>query len=172
MRHYIWPSVLLWIVDRLFRVIRTAVFHGGIFRSKYDSMLDAYVEVLSSDFLRITLRCPSYLHWYPGQFAYLSIPGLSTFGAHPFTISNVNLQPGSKEADMYTKEQASNKSLDTLTFIIKVRSGLTRRIRSASRADEPMRVLFDGPYGQPPLLLGFETVILIAGTIIVTVTIN
>ncbi|EDR02301.1 uncharacterized protein LACBIDRAFT_332472 [Laccaria bicolor S238N-H82] len=50
---------------------------------------DASVDILSSQFLCITLHQPSYFCWVTSQSTYLSFPGLLSlpFEAHPFTIS-------------------------------------------------------------------------------------
>jgi predicted ferric reductase len=156
----------MWSVDRLLRTIRIVVFNFGYFKLKHPATLNSHVEVLSPDFLRITLRRPNYIHWVPGQCAYLTIPGLSTLGAHPFTISNIDVPLTSKK---FTEKQLSDESLDhfhkskQMSFLVRVHKGFTQHMRSAARDKESLNILFDGPYGDPPLLTGFDTVVLIAG---------
>jgi ferric-chelate reductase len=168
--YYVWPSVLMWGVDRLLRAARTLVFNFGYFSIKRAATLDANVEVLSPDFLRIKLRRPDHIHWTPGQCAYLTIPGLSTLDAHPFTISTIDMPPPSKTSTMHFDKEASYESLDhldeskQLTFLVRVHKCFTKLVRNATHDDESMKIFFDGPYGEPPLLKGFETVVLIAGT--------
>lgn len=163
----------MWSVDRLLRAMRMVVFNFGYFRLKRASMLDAHVEVLSPDFLRVTLRRPSHVHWAPGQCAYLTIPGLSTLDAHPFTISNIDVPCTYKKSTMHLEKQASYETLGDfdeskqLTFLIRVHNGFTKLLRSTTQDDESMKIFFDGPYGEPPLLSGFETVVLIAGKYLV-----
>jgi len=169
--YYVWPAALLWAVDRLIRAIRIVVVNFGYFKPKRVATLDAHFDVLSSDFLRITLQRPSYVRWAPGQSAYLTIPGLSTIGAHPFTISSIDILHISNEKSTAAPEKhLSTKSFDSsnkfkeLTFLVRVHRGFTRRIRNAARDKEPLNIYFDGPYDSPPIMRGFETVILISGT--------
>ena len=149
----------MWAVDRVIRVARNIFFNFK---------LNAKVEVLSPDFLRITLRRPNYTHWVPGQYAYLAIPGLLALGSHPFTISTIDVPHRNKKLAIQDTNNVSDGSLDEskqLTFLIRVNKGFTRRVRNAARDDESesMNIFFEGPYGEPPLLTGFETVMLIAG---------
>jgi ferric-chelate reductase len=133
------------------RLIRTCVFNFVCYQ------LDAQVDVLSSDFLRVTLQRPGHTHWAPGQFAYLTVPGLSFLGSHPFTISSIDVP-------RHDSDDSSHLNLKQLKFLVRVHKRLTRCLRSAARDREPIKVLFDGPYGTSPVITGFETVILIAGT--------
>jgi ferric-chelate reductase len=151
MSYYVWPSVLLWSIDRVFRLVRIFVFNFVCYK------LDAQVDVLSSDFLRITLQRPGHTHWAPGQFAYLTVPGLSFLGSHPFTISSIDVPH-------LDGNNSSQLDLKQIKFLVRVHKRLTRCLRSAARDGEPIKVLFDGPYGASPQVTGFETVILIAGT--------
>jgi ferric-chelate reductase len=164
--YYVWPSVLMWAVDRVLRALRNIVYNLGYFGAgKRVSTLDASVEVLASDFVRVTLRRPDHIHWTPGQCAYLTIPGLSTFDAHPFTISTIDAPPRSKKSLNHFDKEKSIDPFDEskkLTFLIRVHKGFTKLVRNAVQDDESMKIFFDGPYGEPPLLKGFETVILIA----------
>lgn len=54
-----------------------------------------------------------------------------------------------------------------LTFLVGVRKGFTKRlmdtVQSGSGGSADMKVLMDGPYCSPPVLRGYETVVLIAG---------
>jgi FAD-binding domain len=149
----------MWIVDRLLRAICIVVFNSGYFGTRGHTC-DASVEVLSPEVLRVTLRRPNHVYWKPGQYAYLRIPGLSTLGGHPFSISTVDVPH-------FRQQQLSAVSLDhdrsqeykQLMFLVRVQKRLTQCVQRR----DPIKILFDGPYGSPPLLIGFETVILIAG---------
>lgn len=160
----IWPSFLLWGIDWFLRLIRIVLFNSSLFSAKRRTQSpvelgNAVVDVLSPHFLRITLPRPHYFHWLPGQSAYLSFPGISTspFENHPFTISSINEPAGDPE------KQRGDRSL---VFLVRVRKGATRKLlEHASRSVQaPLKVFIDGPYSSPPLLVGFDTVVLIAGT--------
>jgi ferric-chelate reductase len=89
---------------------------------------------------------------------FLTFPGISTlpFESHPFTISNV----------ASSSEIVKNKGERELVFLIKARNGLTGRLRNVAKdnSGKIINVVLDGPYGSPPDLSPFSTVILIAGT--------
>lgn len=167
---YIWPSFLIWGLDRLLRALRIVVFNFGYLRLKSTTELDARVEVLSPQFIRITLRRPSYFHWVPGQCAYLTIPGISLFQAHPFTISSIDspYEALSIEDEKLELEKAPIsphlKGSKELVFFCRVRKGFTENLREASRDGGLWKIILDGPYSTPPILRGFETIVLIAGT--------
>lgn len=61
----------------------------------------------------------------------------------------------------------SKEGFKQLVFLVKVRDGFTKRLLHAAGLweDQIMRVLVDGPYGSPPLLGGYDVVILIAGAL-------
>ncbi|GLB45169.1 putative ferric reductase NAD binding domain [Lyophyllum shimeji] len=171
--HYVWPSFVIWGLDRVIRMLRILIYNAGYLRKSSVEELGR-VEALSPHFVRITLQRPAYMHWRPGQSAYLMVPGVSAspFEAHPFTISSIDVP--SEVHDTSAKEDASRKSSSSrseddivvtkqLTFLIRVRSGFTKRLLAAAAKDQAMRVILDGPYSSPPLLRGYETVVLIAG---------
>lgn len=80
---------------------------------------------------------------------YLTFPGISVspLEAHPFTIATV-------DAGLQSYE---------LKFFIRVRDGFTKRLLDSIEVIDNMKVLLDGPYSSPPLLVGYDSVLLIAG---------
>ncbi|RDB30109.1 Ferric/cupric reductase transmembrane component 1 [Hypsizygus marmoreus] len=177
--YYIWPAFLIWGLDRLLRAVRIVAFNSGYFRKNFADQ-NAHIDVLSPHFVRITLHRPGYLHWLPGQSAYLTMPSVSAFPfeAHPFTISTIDSPsettdspsetPVNEKAEHPLDEASSGSrivtsSLKKLTFLVRVRSGFTKNLLNAAEKDAPTKVILDGPYSSPPLLKGFETVVLIAG---------
>lgn len=151
----VWPSFLLWGLDRFLRVARLIAFNFGSFKSISRTESNATISLLSHDFLRVTLDLPARFHWLPGQSAYLTFPGVSTspFEAHPFTISTIDA----------IDETEGQNHFKTLVFLVRVRNGFTRRLLQHAPGDENTRVFLDGPYSSPPLLVGFDSVVLIAG---------
>lgn len=167
--YYVWPAFAIWGLDRLIRLIRIAAYNAGYFRKGSVEQFGR-VEVLSPHFARITLQRPSHMHWRPGQSAYLTIlsASASPFEAHPFTISTIDVPleaPDTGEKGEASSPPIKNDGVVTkkLTFLIRVRSGFTKRLLDAAAKDQEMKVILDGPYSSPPLLRGFETVVLIAG---------
>ena len=91
------------------------------------------------------------------------MPGVSIvpFEAHSFTIASIPQD----EAD---KDKAS---LNELVFYVGTKRGFTRRLRDLVQCGSgdkgiPLSVYIDGPYGSPPDLNAFRTVILIGGRVV------
>lgn len=127
--------------------------------------MDATLEPLSPNFLRLRLRRPPHFHWSPGQTAYLIMPSVSTipFEAHPFTIASIDttgeVTPASDkeslgETEPYWKE---------LVFFINVHGGFTKKLGDVAQKGEKIKVFVDGPYGKSPDLTYYDTSVLIAG---------
>ena len=153
------PAMILWGLDRFMHFARIIIFNSGNFgyfkpTPSTSEDFDASVDVLSPQFLRITLHRPNHFRWVAGQCAYLSFPGVSSlpFEAHPFTIST-------------TYDPDPSPFGNKLIFYARVRDGLTRKLRDRATEGEKFRVFLDGPYDSPPALVGYSTSILIAGTI-------
>ncbi|KAF9464528.1 iron reductase [Collybia nuda] len=176
---YVWPAFVVWGTDRVLRGVRIVVFNFGNFIRKGAAELNAHVDIISPRFLRIRLQRPTHLRWAPGQSVYLTLPSVSTFPleAHPFTISTVHSVPEMDEEVLGIDEKESNSSppsslvrsqesssrMKQLVFLVRVRSGFSQRLLQAAESDKSFTAFLDGPYSSPPLLRGFETVILIAG---------
>jgi hypothetical protein len=57
-----------------------------------------------------------------------------------------------------------NKSDDsTLVFILREQRGFTKKLLKEALSDTTYKVFLNGPYGSPPLLIDYQTVIFIAG---------
>ncbi|KAG6874704.1 hypothetical protein C0993_012557, partial [Termitomyces sp. T159_Od127] len=169
--NHIWPAFVIWGLERSIRSIRILIYNMGYFRN---GSVEQYgcCEAISPHFVRLTLRRPTYMQWRPGQNMYLTIPSVSGvfYEVHPFTISTIDTlsdiagDEGSDEDPVEKKDSDSVPGVDykTLTFLIRVRSGFTRRLFNKSGQTQEMKVILDGPYGSPPCLQSFDTVVLIA----------
>ncbi|OJT02648.1 Ferric reductase transmembrane component 3 [Trametes pubescens] len=174
---YIWPSFLIWGIDRFCRFLRLAYYNSYIFSAapRPPTGIDASVELLSAQFVRLRFPRPSQLKWTPGQAAFLIMPSVSTipFEAHPFTIASVD-----SRYRLRGKSISRIDSLATLTdprdmrdapeseelqFMINVREGFTKRLAQAAETGRRVKVFVDGPYGFSPSLSGDDTVVLVAG---------
>ena len=151
--YYVWPALLVWGIDRALRLGRV-LFCNLPFLHSHTS--PSTVEILSEDALRLTVR-RRHITWRPGQSMFLFLPDISTlpFETHPFTISTVTS----------SFENGKNKGEKELVFLIKARGGLTGRLRDVAKdmSGKGVNVVLDGPYGSPPDLSPFSTVILVAG---------
>ncbi|KAJ7436564.1 ferric reductase like transmembrane component-domain-containing protein [Mycena latifolia] len=187
--YYMWPSLMVWGFDRFLRFIRIFFVNGGystLFNTKSSHPLRAKIEVISPQFLRVTLRRPDYFRWSPGQLAYLAIPSVSAmpWEAHPFTIASIDGDiPRAVESQTPSRDESCEKETsvesveamaETLTpgyskklvFLLRVHDGFTKRLFNAansSSTDETFGTYIDGPYCSPPSVRGFETVLLFCG---------
>jgi len=139
-----------WGVRIVWNVLRnTHLFgHAGLRRPGYGAQL----ETLPGDMVRLTIEDVDF-KWTPGQHAFLSVPELRPFEMHPFTIAN---------ASSGTSHQQSER----MTMLIKAHSGFSKSLHKAAlkHSDSPkqFRAFLTGPWGMPPDLLHYDTVILIA----------
>jgi hypothetical protein len=47
------------------------------------------LEHLSGNMTRVCVSVPARMRWRPGQHCYISVPGISSLGNHPFTIASI-----------------------------------------------------------------------------------
>ncbi|KAJ6583102.1 ferric reductase like transmembrane component-domain-containing protein [Mycena vulgaris] len=191
--YYLWPSLMLWGLDRFLRFVRIFFVNGGystLFNTKASHPLRAKIEVISPHFLRVSLRRPDYFRWTPGQLAYLSIPSVSAtpWEAHPFTIASIDgdipraLESQTPSRDETCEKETSVESVAAtaetlappgyskkLVFLLRVHDGFTKRLLNAASSpssggtDATFGAYIDGPYCAPPSVRGFGTVLLFCG---------
>ncbi|KIK94322.1 hypothetical protein PAXRUDRAFT_828115 [Paxillus rubicundulus Ve08.2h10] len=162
---YIWPSFIIWALDRLIRTARLVFFNLAYFGfGKKSGTLDATTELLSENLVRVRFRRPSSFHWSPGQFAYLIMPSVSRlpFEAHPFSISSVDSALFAPEETVVGGGPGSPYRKE-LVFLIGVRGGFTKRLKEVAERRESVKVYVDGPYGDVVNLGCYDTSLLIAG---------
>ncbi|KAK3697298.1 ferric-chelate reductase Frp1 [Vermiconidia calcicola] len=111
-----------------------------------------HLETLPGDRVRITIDDPAF-RWKPGQHVYLSLPRLGPFEMHPFTIAN-------------TCEESRDGRIVPLTMIVRAHSGFSRRLfkaaMSSKNENQTYQAFLSGPWGMPPDLSHYESVVLIA----------
>ncbi|RPD78372.1 hypothetical protein L226DRAFT_481122 [Lentinus tigrinus ALCF2SS1-7] len=185
---YIWPCFLIWGFDRALRLFRVVYFNNNLYAG--GKGLDATLELLSPQFVKLSLTRPAQFKWTPGQAAFLIAPGVSRIPieAHPFTIASVDsryrLRGSAKkgarmdlmesEASSLVEPHATMNEKDGMDegvlpyweevdFFINVREGFTKRLAAAARKGEKVDVFVDGPYGFSPNLKNDDIVVLVAG---------
>ncbi|KAI8973097.1 iron reductase [Trametes punicea] len=175
---YLWPCFIVWGVDRVIRLGRL-IYHNHLYFgfSSVSRQLDASVELLSPQMIRLRLKRPPHFRWTPGQEAFLVMPTVSRLiiESHPFTIASVDTRytlgdrqtsrtpDGEKSDSDSSSDPDATAYWNELVFLIQVREGFTRRLARIAEKEEKVKVLVDGPYGFPPNLGGDDTVVLIAG---------
>ncbi|OSC98885.1 iron reductase [Trametes coccinea BRFM310] len=174
---YVWPSFLVWGLDRAIRFARLVYYNHLYFGfSSASHKLDASVELLSPHFVRLHMQRPAHFRWTPGQTAFLMMPTVSGFPleAHPFTIASVDDRyrlEGLKASGSPETEKLAGDTLaadvapfwNELTFLINVREGFTKRLAAIADQGKKVKVLVDGPYGFSPDLTEDDGVVLVAG---------
>ena len=75
---YIWPSFLVWALDRALRVGRVVFYNHLYFGfSEKAHRLDASAELLSPHFVWLHIERPPHFHWTPGQTAFQRIAAIA-----------------------------------------------------------------------------------------------
>ena len=122
------PSLLLWLVDRAARLVRTALIHyrimpdgKGVF-----STIPAKIIQFESDVIRLDLDCTNPVSWTVGQHFYLTFADGGIWQSHPFTPLNL---PGRRQS-----------------YVLRAKSGETKRIAALEK--DTTGVILTGPYGE------------------------
>lgn len=112
-----------------------------------------HLIALPGDVVRVTVYNADF-SWRAGQHCYLCIPSIRLFELHPFTIASACPQRPQDSCDA------------AFSLLIKAKSGFTQALLKtagkARTADTTYRAFLSGPWGQPPDLTHFETVVFIA----------
>ncbi|KAB8264247.1 ferric reductase like transmembrane component-domain-containing protein [Aspergillus pseudonomiae] len=140
-------SLVVWLLDRAIRLLRTFFTHFGPHTSETFSFWGLHIpkaRIVSfpndedGDVVRLDFD-HEHSPWEIGQHFYLCFPGLSIWQSHPMTPSSV--PGGSKQSH---------------TYIIRAKKGLTQDLARIARQpqgsnwDEPpsTSIVLSGPYGQ------------------------
>ncbi|PFH62791.1 hypothetical protein XA68_11803 [Ophiocordyceps unilateralis] len=159
-RPWIMAIVLLWLADRLARVVRTLRLHWpkGIASA-------AVCEALPGDVTRVTVPLPRYMDIKPGTHAFLRIWGISFWESHPFSIAWVHHDTGLRLPGPNKPKQSDAVTL--ATFLIRAQDGMTRKLfERASSEPKGVRILVttEGPYAGYHDLNSYHHIILICGS--------
>ena len=112
----------------------------------------ARLETLPGGMVRITIQDTAF-SWKAGQHAYISIPRIGPLELHPFTIANVSAS-------------GRDGGIASMKMLVKAHSGFSRRLyKAASQQDSQSttyRAFISGPWGSPPDLRHYESLVFIA----------
>ncbi|CCA71399.1 hypothetical protein PIIN_05339 [Serendipita indica DSM 11827] len=148
---YLWLLIGFWALDRIIRGIQMIRINRGNPQST-----KAIVQLVADDSVRLVLP-QRQMRWRAGQHVFLTLPGVSKlpFESHPMTLANI---PDTDE------DGKQAKSTD-LVFYIRAMDGFTRKLYeyAINNDGKAVTTLVDGPYGTPPDVNSFTTVIFIAG---------
>ena len=137
----------LWVLDRLIRIIRFFL------NNEMAMKLKATMQITYDGSTLVTVP-RRYLPYRAGSHAFLSIPEISRFQSHPFTIASTE------------DTQAMSEGKSYLQFLIRRRNGFTREVSEMAKTTFPKKkevvAYIDGPYGGPEDFCKYDRVILIA----------
>lgn len=133
----------------------------------------AHATLLPGRTIRLRFIPPHHFSWAPGQHVLLSVPSVSKFSSHPFTIASV------------CDEEASSDEGRELVILVRARNGFTKHLwshierleESGQVGDAPssnfsspnrgvlLRTFIDGPFGSSirARWTSYSTVLVIAG---------
>lgn len=150
-RYNIWISVAFLSFDWGGRIVHGLLQNTHIL-GRVSSKVPGYwtrLETLPGNVTRLTIEEVDF-SWNAGQHIYVNIPSLRPFEMHPFTIANA----------------PARVDVKTLSMLIQTRSGFSRSVHKAAEENDSnsrrRRAFVSGPWGSPPQLLHYETVVLIA----------
>jgi len=182
---WLYLTLICWGVDRLFRICMTSSFYPLTGRVMHFGTL-----------MRIDVLVPANIPVRPGQFAHLRFPKVRCLENHPFSIAAVTPiqnKRGSRDASTTTfsevewtplisggEEKTASARLQALTFLIRPFDGMTRTLSdhliSAASAirtldrPTPMKVYFEGAYGNEHDLRSYDSILFLAGGVGITFT--
>jgi len=165
--NFIYAVVLIWGLDRALRFVRVLYANVGEGGTK------ALVEALPGNACRVTVTMARPWTFRPGQHAYLYLPGLSYWQAHPFSVawSEEAEALGSGKLAMNRQEVLAMRKT-SMSFVIRGRTGMTAKLcRKAAECKDgklSMRCFVEGPYGGMHQLQSYGTVVLFAGGVGIT----
>nr|KMM71584.1 metalloreductase [Coccidioides posadasii RMSCC 3488] len=171
---YLWPVVIVWILERAARLVKLVHCNIYLRRSGKKPLISkgtAYYD-RSSNLIRLRI-VPGLgtLVPRPGQFYYIYQPlKLRGYESHPFTVGSWS-QHIEGEPDHFRPVSPERHKIEmpisySLTFWIRPFNGWTRRLQSeciSQGCAVQSTFLLEGPYGVSIPLHKYENVILIAG---------
>lgn len=185
-----WICVGIWSGDRFLRLLRlVAINYKFLLGRDVTPATATYSE--ETGMIRLEVY-PSvgFLRHTPGTYYQLSFPGWRLWESHPFSLAGWSPETG-PEADPGTGasspttpssgvvektsmgppqvvERSPGSGRPSMTFMIRPRGGMTRRLRDRIRGKDAsqtvqLRVLLEGPYGTPAQLGKFDDILFVAG---------
>jgi hypothetical protein len=137
-----WSARIVWNIIRNTHLLGSAKLRAPGYSVRLQELPGNVVRLVVED---------ADFSWKAAQHAFLSIPRLRPFELHPFTIAN------SCEPDNGRRK---------FTMLIKAHSGFSKSLHKAAvrsmQTGRTYRAFLSGPWGIPPALSHYETVVLIA----------
>jgi predicted ferric reductase len=173
---FIWPCLVIWILDRVLRVGRILAFNRRFWNTKAFVSYDP-----SSNLVRMDVDgSKTWLMPQPGTYYYIHVLDDPLFAHqnHPFTLAYTSADTSPSPSTHRPQPQRSSSTESstlltpwstpnsTLTFLIRPYAGFTSRLHShALLHPTTLHILIDGPYGTSlPLHLHANILFIVGGT--------
>lgn len=117
------PALLIWVVDRFARLVRTALLHynylddGSIGFKSAEALVQVFEDAENGDVVRLDFHHPQQA-WEIGQHFFLCFPELSMWQSHPMTPLAPPTLPGA----------AGGKTGSIHSYVIRAKAGQTKQL--------------------------------------------
>ncbi|KAF2819445.1 ferric-chelate reductase [Ophiobolus disseminans] len=173
---FIWPCLVIWILDRFLRAGRTLAFNRQFWNTKATVTYDPASNLVRMD----VAGSQSWIKPQPGTYYYIHVLNdiLYAHQNHPFTLAYMSSdtavdattpltsRPSPQRASSSESEALltpSTKS-NNLVFLIRPYDGFTSRLQSHCLLYPKMlRVLVEGPYGHSEPFHLFPSILFVVG---------
>ncbi|KAF1917219.1 ferric-chelate reductase-like protein [Ampelomyces quisqualis] len=180
---FIWPCLVIWVLDRVLRAGRIITFNRSFWNTKATASYDP-----ASNLVRMDVDGnKNWMQPEPGSYYYIHVLDDIMFAHqnHPFTLAYIStntakssstpLSPACRPAFYRTASEESTESdallassknsrPSNLVFLIRPYDGFTSRLKSHCLLHpKQLRVLVEGPYGHSEPLHHFPAVLFIVG---------
>ncbi|KAL9943668.1 hypothetical protein D7B24_008855 [Verticillium nonalfalfae] len=164
---YLIAAIVIWAVDRLWRVFR--VIYGNFGRGGSQAL----VEALPGNAVRVTVNMARPWTFRPGQHAYMYMPSLSYLQSHPFSVAwSEDAEDLSSEKLTMNRQDILEMRKTTMSFVIRGRTGFTntlfQKASACPRGQMHTTCMVEGPYGELHNMKSYGTVMLFAGGVGIT----
>ncbi|KAG6011683.1 hypothetical protein E4U43_008183 [Claviceps pusilla] len=181
-RVWVWVCVGIWAADYVVRFLRMS-WINVLGRRPVDAVANYCPD---SNIIKLHVSAPSSAsRRTPGQYYFVSFGGWRYFWqSHPFSVaarsssvtSTALLETDPKQESTATVGQTSESTLDVeslsdkpdITFMIRPRNGMTRRLRdllinNSGTGSQKLKVMLEGPYGIAADVERYDDLLFIAG---------
>lgn len=179
---WIWVCVGIWASDYFFRIVRIVWLNINLFLGNDNRAIASYSE--ETGMIRLQVHSSSKLSQQtPGKYYFLHMGGWRIWENHPFSLAGTSAGESAGEAAVVDSSDSEKRSpvataqpkgtelvsgQSYRTFMIRPRTGFTRRLRdSIIKQDKSgvarFRVVLEGPYGSVANFAGCNEILFVAG---------
>ncbi|OAA59979.1 ferric-chelate reductase [Cordyceps fumosorosea ARSEF 2679] len=184
-RVWTWVCVGIWASDYFFRLVRIVWLNFNALIGKDNRAIASYSE--DTGMIRLHVHASGtgpHSHQNPGTYYYLHFGGWRIWENHPFSLAGSSAGDAAPQVTTTTQVEGEKSPATVVsssgqqelllggqsykTFMIRPRSGFTRRLRDAIVKQDAggvsrLRVVLEGPYGTGADISGFNEILFVAG---------